>query len=202
MKLVVTLTVLAALSMSDLAHAEIYRWVDDGGTVHFTEDPLRVPAPERETAQLATAEVAELGGVSFPGSRSTTSASSEVPFEEEGQLMKVMVRLNGRVEVPFYLDTGSTELVVPAAVAEMLGGEAVYTGQVTLNTPSGRVRVPTLQLDSVQIGGVQVSDLRASVSPSLEVGLLGGSFLNQFRYSIDPVTQTLTLEPRADRVTH
>jgi len=200
MKLVAKLTLVVALTMPGLASAEMYRWVDTAGTIHFTQDVSQVPSEQRAEANVALEVGSTSGSVGSAVGRGAGRSASEVQFEGEGHLMKVMVRINGRLTLPFYLDTGSTELVIPERVAKMLGGEAIYSGQVTLNTPSGRIRVPTVKLRSVGVGGSEVTNLRASVSPSLEIGLLGGSFLNQFRYSIDPVTKTLTLEPRSDQL--
>ncbi len=35
--------VVGGLIMFQPSHAEIYKWVDDNGTVHFTEDPSTIP---------------------------------------------------------------------------------------------------------------------------------------------------------------
>ena len=37
-------------------HAEIYKWVDDQGTTHFTEDPSTIPDNYREKAKTRTTE--------------------------------------------------------------------------------------------------------------------------------------------------
>jgi hypothetical protein len=41
--------------------------------------------------------------------------------------------------------------------------------------------------------GAEIENLEASVSPNIEVGLLGGSFFSHFSYSIDPVSQVMVL---------
>jgi clan AA aspartic protease (TIGR02281 family) len=121
-----------------------------------------------------------------------------VPYEDEGNLIKVMVRLNNRISVPCYVDTGSTGLVLPSSVVAQLGLDPRASGHTAmLSTAVGRIQVPALKLDSVRLGQAEVVDLWAMVAPSLEVGLLGGDFLNRFTYSVDPETLTLTLTPRA-----
>jgi len=39
-----------------MATAEIYKWVDEKGTVHFTEDPATIPEKYREKAKSRTTE--------------------------------------------------------------------------------------------------------------------------------------------------
>jgi len=41
---------------SQLAHAEIYKWVDEKGTVHFTEDPTTIPEKYREGVKSRATE--------------------------------------------------------------------------------------------------------------------------------------------------
>ena len=38
------------------AHAEIFKWVDEKGTVHFTEDPATIPEKYREKVKSRTTE--------------------------------------------------------------------------------------------------------------------------------------------------
>jgi len=191
MKLAAALALTALLLPTSL-YAETYRWTDDRGTVHLTEDWNSIPVAHRpeQVHGKARGSFSNLGATRRP---------DEIPFEKDGHLIKVMVRLNGNVVAPFYVDTGSSDIVLPESVAARLGVHPdPRAGHVALETSVGRIHVPALQLDSVQLGGHRVEGLWAVVAPSNEVGLLGGAFLNQFRYSIDPVTQTLTLTPRAE----
>jgi len=197
MKLVAALALHLVAWFPCVSYADAYRWVDSAGIVHLTQDPTHVPVRERAGALVES--IRALGVPSTSASDARESAPHAIPFEMDGQLMRVMVRLDGQVLVPFYLDTGSTEIVLPESVAKRLQGERRSTGHVILETPTGRVHAQTLQLASVQMGSVKVANLRATVAPSLEIGLLGGAFLNQFRYSIDPDTRILTLEPRGAR---
>jgi len=47
---------LGLLLHSQLAHAEIYKWVDEKGTVHFTEDPATIPEKYREKVKSRTTD--------------------------------------------------------------------------------------------------------------------------------------------------
>jgi hypothetical protein len=50
------IVVLAFLATASLVWAEIYKWVDEKGTVHFTEDPATIPEKYREKAESRTME--------------------------------------------------------------------------------------------------------------------------------------------------
>jgi len=41
---------------SQLAHAEIYKWVDEKGTVHFADDPSTIPEKYRDNVKSRTTE--------------------------------------------------------------------------------------------------------------------------------------------------
>ena len=50
-------------------------------------------------------------------------------------------------------------------------------------------------LRSVDLGGAIVENVPASISPSMEIGLLGLSFFNHFTYNVDAAAGVLTLVP-------
>jgi len=41
------------LMMFKPSHAEIFKWVDEKGTVHFTEDPATIPEKYREKSNAS-----------------------------------------------------------------------------------------------------------------------------------------------------
>lgn len=84
--------------------------------------------------------------------------------------------VNG-IPVVFLLDTGATHVALPEVLADKMGLErGVVTTSVTAN---GLVRGWMTELDSVQLGPLLMSEVRAAILPSMpgsEV-LLGMSFL-------------------------
>lgn len=44
------ITLFGLLPIFQLAHAEVFKWVDEKGTVHFTEDPETIPEKYRKEA--------------------------------------------------------------------------------------------------------------------------------------------------------
>jgi predicted ribosome quality control (RQC) complex YloA/Tae2 family protein len=56
MAMVLWVIIFFSLLISQFIHAEIYKWVDEKGTVHFTEDPATIPEKYREKTQSRTTE--------------------------------------------------------------------------------------------------------------------------------------------------
>jgi len=55
--MVILMTIIfSLLFISQLSHAEIYKWVDEKGTVHFTEDPATIPEKYWDKAKSRTTE--------------------------------------------------------------------------------------------------------------------------------------------------
>jgi aspartyl protease family protein len=82
------------------------------------------------------------------------------------------------------VDTGATVIALRKSDAARLGYHPTprdYIYQV--HTANGTVRVAGIKLDMVEVGGVMVRDVAASVSPDEALGenLLGLSFLSRLR---------------------
>jgi aspartyl protease family protein len=91
--------------------------------------------------------------------------------------------VDGR-RVSFMVDTGATVIALRKSDAARLGYHPTprdYIYQV--HTANGTVRVAGIKLDMVEVGGVMVRDVAASVSPDEALGenLLGLSFLSRLR---------------------
>ncbi len=52
MKMVSGLLILLFTAVAGVAHAEIYRWTDDRGIVHITDDYARIPVKDRSRASV------------------------------------------------------------------------------------------------------------------------------------------------------
>jgi hypothetical protein len=46
----------------------------------------------------------------------------------------------------------------------------------------------------VNLAGARIEGLMATLNPTMNVGLLGGAFFNQFTYGVDPAANVITLE--------
>lgn len=207
-RLLPVLSLIGALATGVTANADIYRWTDASGKLHFTERLDHVP-PEHRVAAIKSAAMPATRPVQIFSSESATTAPRarrrrrtarngevNIPFVREGSLMRVDVRLNDVVTAPFLIDTGASGVTLPRWVAERLG---LHIGpdapHVRVLTANGVVSCALVQLDSVEIGGARVEGLEAHVNPTMEIGLLGGAFLNNFVYRVDAAASAIMLTP-------
>jgi clan AA aspartic protease (TIGR02281 family) len=192
------------------AGAEIYQWTDEQGRVHFTQDLTQVPARHRSQAELrahAPPDAGRLQTYSQPAapepagggprlSGTTRGREFRVPVARAGTGMVVNVRLDGSITAPFLVDTGATDVLIPAALAKRLGILAgPDTRTKSYQTANGIVTHAAVMLRSVELGGAVVENVPASISPTMEIGLLGLSFFNHFTYNVDAAAGVLTLVP-------
>jgi aspartyl protease family protein len=98
--------------------------------------------------------------------------------------------INGHA-VEFMLDTGATDVSIPASVADELGlkrGRAM-----TYQTANGAINAWQTTVDTIQLGELQLGPIRASINPHDSSGavLLGMSFLRHLDFSQQGNTLTL-----------
>lgn len=86
--------------------------------------------------------------------------------------------------VEMMLDTGASDVSIPLAVAERIGlskgARRVY------QTANGPITAWQTQLDSVEIGPLRVTDVRASINPAMsgeQSVLLGMSYLRYLEFT-------------------
>ena len=94
--------------------------------------------------------------------------------------------LNGRIDgqgVTFLLDTGATQVAVPARLAERLG--LAPGASVTLSTANGRVTGRRTQLQELRLGDIRLTQVPAIIVPGMdgEEVLLGMSALKQLEFT-------------------
>ena len=110
--------------------------------------------------------------------------------------MIVTAVVNDRERVPFLIDTGASGISLPSGVAEKLGIRIrPDTPRATVRTANGLISMPVVELASLQLGEARVEGLQATVNPTMDMGLLGGSFFNNYRYSVDAAAGVITLSP-------
>jgi len=206
---------LAALVWAGLvaipARAEIYQWTDESGRLHFSQSLDKVPPGKRAEAKRAAEARKQsphdplqvYGSSSGEGGAPAARAASgrpgrtmRIPFERHGTLMRVEVLLNDRVRAPFYIDTGASGVSIPWAVVQKLGIQVTDdTPRIRVMTANGMVAEPVIQLASVKLGPARVTNLQAAVSGSMDIGLLGGTFFNNYVYQVDAAAGVITLQP-------
>ncbi|SEM86825.1 aspartyl protease family protein [Pseudomonas sp. ok272] len=91
-------------------------------------------------------------------------------------------QINGQT-VSFMLDTGATDVSIPAGLAQRLNLEP--GAPVTLSTANGRSQGYRTRLDQLKLGDIVLHDVRALVAPGLggEQVLLGMSALKKLEFT-------------------
>ena len=169
---------LGLLLLPGPALAQVYRWEDEQGTIHYT-NPSMSPPPSDQAPSASPQGITRISFI--PGSQILVSAT-----------------INGAGPVTLILDTGSDRTVVAPSALWRLG---VPTG----NTPRAEIKgvTGTSPVDLVWVTSVEVGD--AAVGPLLIIahdadlrqadGLLGRDFLVNFTVTIDPKEGVVTLTP-------
>jgi aspartyl protease family protein len=104
-------------------------------------------------------------------------------------------QLNGQ-EVEFLLDTGATDISVPASLAQRLGLKRLY--EMEFYTANGVARGYGTEVREVRIGDIALHDLPASINPNVhdDIVLLGMSFLKKIEFTQRDDTLILRQYPR------
>ena len=71
-----------------------------------------------------------------------------------------------------------------------IGPETPYRRYTTAN---GIIAKPVVTLDSIQAGEARLEQVSASISSTMEVGLLGAAFFNNFTFQIDPAANVIAV---------
>ncbi|MGA3118666.1 MAG: retroviral-like aspartic protease family protein [Syntrophobacteraceae bacterium] len=133
----------------------------------------------------------------------------EIPLERGGPgVYELPVRINGVLTLKFILDTGASEVNIPADVASTL----LRTGTITQSdflpgksytlADGSIVRSSRFTIRELEIGGIKISQVSASVGPANGSLLLGQSFLERLKsWSLDNERHVLiigggTIHPR------
>ncbi len=187
------------------SYGEMYRWVDEKGTVHFTDDLSSIPEKDRPDAEIRKPTKENTSPEMKDSSLFSTAPEATAPFEPEGtevdlfrkgEIWMTDVLLNGRIERHLVVDSGATFMLISPEMAKEL--DIVVnenTPVIPMTTVSGYILTPLVTLKSVRVGNAEVEDVEAAVYalPSGGNGLLGNSFLNKYRVTIDSIQGKMTL---------
>ena len=103
--------------------------------------------------------------------------------------------INGKA-VRFVVDTGASLVSLSQAEADRIGLKYKDGPRGFANTANGQVPVHRALLQSVRLGDVQIYDVEAMVVPaSMDLVLLGNSFLSRFQMKRENDTLTLDKKP-------
>ena len=181
-----------------LSAAEYYRWVDQNGVVHFTDNMHNIPEKQRGNAGRIQAQESPKAAESANRGAATKAT---VAFEKQGQVVVIEAMLNGKTPVKLVVDTGATYTMISVATAKEL--DIVHSGnerRLPIQTANGTIQAPLTSLESINVGGMEMKNLTAvihdAVPNSQIAGLLGLNFLSNFRMDIDTQKGLLHLEKK------
>lgn len=204
---------------SSMAQAGMYSWKDGNGKTHFTDSLHKIPKKYQKGDE---------GFKKYKAARPATGSTSASPMpltkkpvrssyspsklrdQEEyviplistsGGNFMVEVNFNNRVKALLMVDTGASLVTISEKIAKKLGYRtSAQSAQIPFTTAGGTVWMPMIALNSVSVGDAQVDLVEASVNDHMGDmdGLLGMSFLGDYRVEMDTARSQMILRPLGD----
>jgi predicted aspartyl protease len=186
----------AILGSPIVASAQVYRWTDGEGSIHYSQGIESVPQRFRPGAVII--------GYDRPAPAAPPAAAVERPGIgrirfSPGQPIMVTARINGGGTAELMLDTGATRTVIDPRVLQAAGVSFRNAQRGSLRGVTGEADVLAVPVDSIEVSG-------ATSGPLLVVshdtgfgkgdGLLGRDFLDHFTVNIDNASGIVTLTPK------
>jgi len=188
--------VLICVLFPGLALADIYYWVDEQGTQHYTTRLEGIPEPYRSRAKLLPLPTSPPAPPELERSPSPKEPM-KIPFSP-GLPVHVSARINGAGPITLILDTGSDRTLVAPAALQRLGISVENGPRGILKGVTGTSYVDAVWVNSVEVGEAKVGPLLIVVyDGDLKTadGLLGRDFLAHFNVTIDSKEGVVTLAP-------
>jgi hypothetical protein len=201
---------LAAPASPTPAHAQLYRWVNEQGEVHFTQGLENIPERFRAGARLlGYPEAAPATPAPAPTATPATGEEARpatpavrggvrIPFTP-GSPILVTVRINGLRTVRLVLDTGAESTMIHTQTLAAIGVDPTGGRPVTVRGVTGAADGRYVGLESLEVGEARVAPLGVIAYDLLlreGDGLLGRDFLDRFKVSIDTEARVVILSPR------
>jgi hypothetical protein len=181
--------------------AQLYRWTNERGEVHFTEGLESIPDRFRASATLLghprppdpPALSAPPPSAGDPG-----NVLARITFVP-GAPIVVSARVNGGRSVQLVLDTGADRTMISPQTLSALGADMRAVRRGMLSGVTGTAEVNTVMLESIEVGQARVAPIEVLAhNPNLTrgEGLLGRDFLDRFNVSIDTRTRVVQIGRR------
>lgn len=179
--------------------AQMYKWTDEQGGVHYSQGIYNVPERFRSKAQILPFPDRPAPPAASPSAgEGDSSRATRIAFTP-GKPIMVSAKINGGGSAQLMLDTGASVTVInPRVLAGMgIGSSEALRGSVRGATGSADVLFVPVQ--SIEVGGARSGPLRVAahdVDMGQGDGLLGRDFLDQFTVNIDSTAGVVTLSPK------
>lgn len=133
--------------------------------------------------------------------KKTASLEKEISVQRQGDHLIVDTLLNGKNKVKLMLDTGSSLVVLSAALAGQMGVDIKNTpADIKMTIADGReIPAKLIKLNTMKVQDVTAYDVDAALLYQEDAfkdfdGLLGMSFLKSFRFEINLAKNRLILQ--------
>lgn len=176
---------------------DLFRWVDEKGVIHFTDNLHNIP--ERNRAGATRIKARETPRDQEAPKPPPSLDKTSVPFQKQGNVVVIQAIVNEKATAKFVVDTGASYTMISQATAKELEIDLEKKlPTLPFQTANGVIQAPLVNLNSIEVGGIQVKDLTAAIHnvfpDSSIAGLLGLNFLSSFRMDIDTKNGVLHLE--------
>jgi len=182
------------------ASAQMFRWTDDQGGIHYTQGVDNVPERFRAKAQMMALPERAPAPPASPaaGESAPATTTTKIPFTP-GKPIMVSARVNGGGSANLMLDTGASVTVINPRVLASMGIGSARALRGSVKGATGSADVLFVPIESIEVGNARSGPLRVAahdVELAQGDGLLGRDFLDQFTVTIDSTAGTVTLTPK------
>jgi hypothetical protein len=189
----ITVALLVIFSFSgELLAQELYRWVDNKGIIHFSDNVHSIPEKYRREVEKRLFPPSRPIPTPIPednSRRSTepTQSPPSVPFFQLGQGILVDGFINQRGPVQLIVNQGAMITTLPAFMAPQLGITLKNSLPLRLEGIRGLASGHLVTIDSLRLGDAEIESLDIAISESVSSanGFLGRDFLGLFRVHMD-----------------
>jgi aspartyl protease/uncharacterized protein DUF4124 len=188
------------LLLPALALAQMYRWEDPGGTLHYTNMPEAIPESHRAridplpAAPMLPAKAEPMA----PADIARSVIVTRIPYTR-GDPIFVNARIGGTGSLTLILDTGADRTMVAPQALWRLGISTANAPRAEIRGVTGASQGDVVQVASMEVGEAKVGPLRI-IAHDADLkkadGLLGRDFLEHFTVTIDSRELVVTLVPK------
>ena len=194
------LGVLVFLILASPTHSAIYKWKDEKGRTHFTDSLSKIPPQFREKGKLKNMKGETVMSSDFAKSSLSKQGQTHVIKAKSGagDHYIVEVLINGSIKANLIVDTGATMVVLSDELGRRLGVHPhSKLPKIGMSTAGGKVQAPLFVLDSLKLGSAEVFNVESTTNSYMGDmdGLLGMSFLGEFKVEMDRQKWEMTLKP-------
>ncbi len=194
--------------------ADIYKWIDENGSIHFSDSTANVPAKYRsqvskidlrnknESPDKSKAiERKDGSNDSSPGKKGSPKKIS-IPYKAyEGSARRIIipVKINDRVTVPMLLDTVAPGTIIFFQLAFRLKLFERDEGWLFTEVSGIGGTIPAIRsiIDTVQVGTAKNHFIPVTIVPPVSdefEGIIGMDFMMNHLIQIDPSQEILIFE--------